>query len=203
MICTNGAQVWATPDGPPWTSWVIPLDAAIDLASLADANDWELIVTVGPLTYYRQRPGQPLGPLSPTRTLVQTNVEMVAGCPVRILAYQPEAIVGLRALCEQRFSQDCRVETFLDPGGMPSSLAIFPARADKGSALRLVLERLEIDPQQVMAIGDNLIDLPMFAVARLNIAMGNAPEIVKRQATAVAPGNEEEGVAWAIRTFLL
>jgi hydroxymethylpyrimidine pyrophosphatase-like HAD family hydrolase len=203
LICANGARVWASPDGPTWAEWLIPQEAALELACLADANDWELSVTVGELTYWRQRPGQPLGPLSATRMVVRTNAEMVVGCPVRILAGQPEAIAGLRALCEQRFNQECRAETFLDPAGQPSSLAIFPSQADKGSALRLVLERLGIDPRQVMAIGDNLIDLPMFAVARLSVAMGNAPEAVKRRATVVAPGNDEEGVAWAIRGFLL
>ena len=203
MICANGALVWGSPDGPPWSNWVIPRDVAMELACLADANDWQLAVSVDGMTYWRQRPGELVGPRSPTLTVVPTNSDMLVGDPVRILAHQPEAIAGLRALCEQRFSQVCRAEMFLDPAGLPSSLGIFPAQADKGSALLLVLERLGIDPQQALAIGDNLVDLPMFAVARLGIAMGNAPDVVKQQATAVAPGNEEEGVAWAIRTYLL
>ncbi len=31
--------------------------------------------------------------------------------------------------------------------------------------------------------------------------MGNAPDEVKRAATAVAPTDDEEGVAWALETF--
>lgn len=203
MICNNGAQVWASPDGPLWSDWVIPQEAAIELTCLADANNWELSVSVGGMTYWRRRPDEQPGPRSPTLTVVCTNTEMVVGSPVRILAHQPEAIAGLQALCEHRFRGICRAEIFLDRAGQPTSLGIFPAQAEKGSALRLVLERLQIEPDQAMAIGDNLVDLPMFTVARLGIAMGNAPDMVKRQATAVAPGNEEEGVAWAIRTYLL
>jgi hydroxymethylpyrimidine pyrophosphatase-like HAD family hydrolase len=33
--------------------------------------------------------------------------------------------------------------------------------------------------------------------------MGNAPAEVKRRATVVAPTNDEEGVAWAVKKYLL
>ncbi len=55
----------------------------------------------------------------------------------------------------------------------------------------------------VMAIGDNLNDLAMFPYARLSAAMANAPDAVKQQATVVAPSNDDEGVAWAVKTFVL
>jgi hydroxymethylpyrimidine pyrophosphatase-like HAD family hydrolase len=50
--------------------------------------------------------------------------------------------------------------------------------------------------EQVVVIGDNLNDLPMFPYAKVRVAMGNAPETVKHQASLIAPSNEEEGVAW-------
>ncbi len=60
-----------------------------------------------------------------------------------------------------------------------------------------------IAPEQVTAIGDNINDLAMLAHARDCIAMGNAPDEVKQRATAVAPANDEEGVAWALQRFVL
>ncbi|MFH1084531.1 MAG: HAD hydrolase family protein [Chloroflexota bacterium] len=63
----NGAQVWATPDGPVWAERALPRAAALAIAELADAHGWELVITVGATTYLRQRPGQALGPLAPGR----------------------------------------------------------------------------------------------------------------------------------------
>jgi len=52
-----------------------------------------------------------------------------------------------------------------------------------------------------MAIGDNVNDIPMFECAQISIAVSNATEQVKQMATIVAPSNDEEGVAWALREF--
>lgn len=54
-----------------------------------------------------------------------------------------------------------------------------------------------------MAIGDGDNDLRRLASAGCCIAMGNAREIVRQQATWTAPSNEEDGVAWAIEKFAL
>jgi hypothetical protein len=43
----------------------------------------------------------------------------------------------------------------------------------------------------------------MMRVAGTSVAMGNAPPEVQSQATAVAPSNLDDGVAWAIREFAL
>jgi hydroxymethylpyrimidine pyrophosphatase-like HAD family hydrolase len=61
-----------------------------------------------------------------------------------------------------------------------------------------VLDRLAVQREQVLVIGDNLNDLPMFPYASVRVAMGNAPEAVKQQASMIAPSNDEEGVAWVL-----
>ncbi len=38
MICTNGAQVFASPAGPIWASYTIPIEVARAIARLADRN---------------------------------------------------------------------------------------------------------------------------------------------------------------------
>jgi Cof subfamily protein (haloacid dehalogenase superfamily) len=197
IICTNGAQVWGSPDGPVWANHTIPLEAALSIARLADAYNWELSTTIGSMTYLRRRPGQMLGPFAPNKTVVATNSNAITAEPVRILVWQPEAIEGIRSLC-RKFTDECYSETYLNPDESVHSLGVFPLQADKGKGLALVLERLEIDREKVVAIGDNPNDLPMFRVARVSVAMGNAPTEVKRKATFVAPSNDDEGVAWAM-----
>ena len=80
-------------------------------------------------------------------------------------------------------------------------LGIFGLEANKGNALGLVMQRLGVSQSEVMAIGDDINDLPMFSPARIKIAMGNAQPQLKEQATAIAPSNDEEGVAWALKEF--
>lgn len=210
MICFGGAQVWSAPDGEIWASATIPRETGLAIAEYADARGWELMTTIGSVTYLKQRSGQQLGQVTPTRTILETNTAAFLANPgpphpdlVRILVFDPDAIVGLTELCQAQFSQDCRTDLFFSPEGQPESLGIFPVESDKGAALRLVLDRLCISSREVMAIGDNLVDLPMFEVAGFPVAMGNAPARVKQRAAAVAPTNEQEGVAWAIRKFVL
>jgi hypothetical protein len=201
IICTNGAQVWASPDGPVWATHSIPQEAALEIARRADRRRWELSITVGEMTYLRQRPGQALGPVGASRTVVASNSDAMVGEPVRILAWHPDAIDGIRRLCQSKLVGQCTTETYYRADGTVHSLGVFALGADKGTALDLVLDRLRLKPEDVMAIGDNFNDLPMFARARIGVAMSNAPDEVKRAATAVAPSNDEEGVAWALRVY--
>jgi Cof subfamily protein (haloacid dehalogenase superfamily) len=203
LICTNGAQVWGSPTGPVWAHHTIPLAAALAIAGQADAHGWELSTTVGEMTYWRQRPGQALGPIFPHVTVVPANTDAIVGEPLRFLAHQPQAIKSLHALCQSSFSGRCRIELFYQPDGSLHSLGIFAPQADKGTALALVLARLKIEPERVMAIGDNLNDLPMFPYASLRVAVGNGVDQLKREATVVAPSNDDEGVAWALEKYVL
>ena len=200
-ICTNGAQIYGSPDGPIWSSLTFPREIGLEIASLADDNGWEISTTIGPVTYYRQRPGQVIGPLSPSRVIVAKNSDAVVGSPVRILTTNPEAIESLQSLCQPKFSRHCYTEVYHRPDGRIYSLGVFAPGANKGDALNLVCRRLKVPRLNVMVIGDDLNDLPMFSYARISVAMANAPEQVRQKATAVTPTNDDEGVAWALREF--
>ena len=52
-------------------------------------------------------------------------------------------------------------------------------------------------------LGDNYNDVSMLRVAGLPIAMGNAETAVKQVAKFIAPSNDESGVAYAIRHYIL
>lgn len=203
IVCTNGAEVWASPCGPAWACHTIALDAALAIAHLADANGWELSTTVGETTYWRQRPGQPLGRLRPRIEIVPTNAAALHGEPVRILTWEQQAIEAVGQLCRSALAAQCHTETYYRPDGAPHSLGVFAAGIDKGVGLDVVLDRLGVDGQQTLAIGDNPNDLPMFARAGISVAMGNAPTNVKERATVVGPTNDDEGVAWALQRFVL
>lgn len=74
---------------------------------------------------------------------------------------------------------------------------------NKGTALLALGRILGIQPSQIMACGDSGNDYPMICAAGFSVAMGNAEERIKEAADFVTKTNEEDGVAWAIRRFVL
>ncbi|MFC6290387.1 Cof-type HAD-IIB family hydrolase [Levilactobacillus angrenensis] len=73
----------------------------------------------------------------------------------------------------------------------------------KATALQELAQRLHIDANDVMAIGDGPNDLPMLQAAGLGVAMGNATATVQAAADAVTDSNANDGVANAILTYAL
>ncbi len=61
---------------------------------------------------------------------------------------------------------------------------------------------LGIDLSEVMAVGDNLNDLEMLAVAGLGVAMGNGAPETRERADYVTTSVDEDGVARAIERFI-
>ena len=90
---------------------------------------------------------------------------------------------------------------FADP--FPKDLEVMAGGIDKGEGLRFLLDRLGIDPAEVMAVGDGGSDLPMLRAAGIGIAMGNSLEPVKAGADWVTGTCDENGVAQAIRKYIL
>ena len=61
-----------------------------------------------------------------------------------------------------------------------------------------MLEKLEMKPEEVVAVGDNQNDLAMIRLAGLGVCMENGDEEVKRQADRLAPACDKDGVALLI-----
>jgi len=83
------------------------------------------------------------------------------------------------------------------------NLEVMDKGVSKGSAVKLLCERLGINSDEVMAIGDNENDLSMIKFAGVGVAMGNAEDMVKEQADFITSSNDEDGVALAIEKYVL
>jgi hypothetical protein len=77
-------------------------------------------------------------------------------------------------------------------------LDITPPGYDKGTFVEAMAKRLGISTDAVATIGDMQNDLAMFRKSGISIAMGNATDDIKRQATHVTASNQDEGFAGAI-----
>lgn len=82
-------------------------------------------------------------------------------------------------------------------------IEIVPKGCSKGTGIQKICEMLDIPIGQTYAFGDSANDLPMFAVAGHSIAMGNAGEAVKQQASYVTDTLHEDGIYHALEHFEL
>lgn len=80
---------------------------------------------------------------------------------------------------------------------------IFGPKVGKGEALNYLCQHFGVSPEEVMFIGDAYNDIDIMLLVGFPVAMGNAVEEVKKFAKAVTKSNNEGGVAWAIRHFVL
>jgi Cof subfamily protein (haloacid dehalogenase superfamily) len=81
-------------------------------------------------------------------------------------------------------------------------LDITPPGQNKGTFVAAMAKRLGISLAAICTIGDMQNDLPMFKVSGMSVAMGNATDDVKAQATDVTTSNEEDGFAGAVEIIL-
>jgi Cof subfamily protein (haloacid dehalogenase superfamily) len=81
-------------------------------------------------------------------------------------------------------------------------LDVTPPGCDKGTFVAAMAQRLGISTTAIATIGDMENDLPMLRAAGLPIAMGNAPDEVKKEARHVTASNEDDGFAKAVDYIL-
>jgi Cof subfamily protein (haloacid dehalogenase superfamily) len=108
---------------------------------------------------------------------------------------------GIHAHCTTT-SRDC------DPSvsaarSQPYYLDVTHPNANKGSVVQMLSELLKIPPAEFATIGDMPNDVLMFVKSGSSIAMGQASEEVKKSATYVTAGMDEEGFAKAIEDYVL
>jgi len=69
---------------------------------------------------------------------------------------------------------------------------------DKGTGFSKIMEKFSIQSDDVIAIGDSATDIPLFKVAKTSVALGNASEKVKSEATMIVSANAGDGVLEAL-----
>jgi Cof subfamily protein (haloacid dehalogenase superfamily) len=87
-----------------------------------------------------------------------------------------------------------------------SILDLLPPGCSKGAALDCLARIRGLEPEQIMAIGDNLNDLEMLDYSGYGVVMGNASAEIRalaaRRGWQVTASNDEDGVALAIEEVL-
>ena len=74
---------------------------------------------------------------------------------------------------------------------------------DKANGFLEVMNMFSAKKEDVIAIGDSETDVPLFKLAGISVALGNAPNDVKLQATMSVEGHAGDGVIEALETIQL
>lgn len=110
----------------------------------------------------------------------------------------PELLARCEALLQQRLGNLASARR-----SQAYYLDVTPQIATKGYAVKRIASFLDIPLIQVAVIGDAANDMPMFAVAGMTIAMGNAIDDLKRIANFTTESNENDGFAVAMERYVL
>jgi len=85
----------------------------------------------------------------------------------------------------------------------PILMETLSTKASKGKALKYLSERMEIQRDEILAIGDGPNDRDMLEFAGTSIAMANCREELKKIADYITLSCEDNGVAKALEKFIL
>jgi len=204
-INCNGAVIWNPLDRRPQFHESMESSLAREVVAAARAADPGLVVDVDVLDRcHTDRIDQKLQ--AQVNRLVQPDsvgpLDAVLAAPVTRLNLiaQPERLARVIAVLQRDFWTQRRIAMF---NTHPCMIQVTAPLVDKGIALQRVARRVKASREEVMAIGDAVNDLGMLEWAGFAVAMGNGSNQVKSLANAVAPSNDENGVAWAIERWVL
>ena len=96
---------------------------------------------------------------------------------------------------EDRFGSRIFCQSMNVPTYGVEILEIFDPAVNKWEGVLHLAKRHDLRPEQIVAIGDDINDLPMIQNAGLGVAMGNARPQVKAVAKRVIGTNQEDGLA--------
>jgi len=139
-------------------------------------------------------------------------------------------IVHVKDFMQKRWREIIRISVFADEGDIPHLNSVleghmgsgirttetyFPdlnfwiyeildSRCSKSNALQYLCAEFGIEPEEVIAVGDNRNDLDMIEWAGLGVAMRNSlPEVASRADYVTSKNNDEGGVSEVINSFIL
>ena len=114
-----------------------------------------------------------------------------------------DAMLAAREAVEARFGG--RVTTFVQrsPRYLGTMCEVLRHDASKWTALLHLAALWGVESREIVAVGDDMNDIPMIAGAGLGVAMGHAPAEVRAAADLVTLDEEDDGLARLIDDVLL
>ena len=112
-----------------------------------------------------------------------------------------ESLEALNQQLSERVADRAEVHFLHSPASQSTFLEVLPGKTSKWRALEMIARDMGIEPDAVLAIGDDTNDVEMIEAAGVGVAMANAPSSVRRCADSVTEDNDADGVARALERF--
>ncbi|MBO7580819.1 MAG: HAD family phosphatase [Bacteroidaceae bacterium] len=84
----------------------------------------------------------------------------------------------------------------------PFFLEIVPEGIDKAKGLEILLDKMGVKREEVIAFGDGYNDRSMMEFAGTSVAMGNGAEEIKNAADFVTRSNNDDGIVYALEKLI-
>ena len=110
----------------------------------------------------------------------------------------PAGAPPLERFLKDRFDGQLEVHAILAPNYGVTIVEAFAAGANKFTGVRYVAQGHRIPASKIVAVGDDVNDIPLLAGAGLGVAMPHAPDSVKAAADRVA----EDGLAAFVHSLI-
>ena len=203
QITCNGVVLVDAHGGPPLAFW--PLEEAALGAALAAIHraDPQL-----PIAYYTPDAIFTDDVEGDLRRILTEHHEPEPQVVERLDASLPTAAKLLVSGAPERLARlRDAVESALKPlvqttATTPYFLEFFNPLASKGAALTLVMQRLDLRRETVLAVGDGENDLSLIEAAGMGVAMDNAAPLLRARAQHVTRSHADDGVALVIEQVL-
>lgn len=75
---------------------------------------------------------------------------------------------------------------------------VFDKDSSKATGVAALVEKLDLQPENILVFGDGLNDIELFEYAGLAVAMGGAHDEVKKRADFITKNLEEDGILYAL-----
>ena len=120
------------------------------------------------------------------------------GCIKGMFIADPSLHDEIRKRMKERFGDRISVMR-----SFPTFLEVINTGVSKGEGLKIAMKHRGLEPEEVIAFGDEENDLSMFTVAGFSAAPENARKKIRKAADLVYGSNAEEGLAvYLEKTFL-
>ncbi|KMM35799.1 Cof-type HAD-IIB family hydrolase [Guptibacillus hwajinpoensis] len=132
-------------------------------------------------------------------TLVDSFVEGVTEPVVKVLMVgEPEHLKKVEKKLQEKLGEEFSVMR-----SKPYFLEFTDKGITKGTSIEKLINECGIKREEVIAVGDSYNDQEMIEFAGLGVAMGNAPDDIKKISDYIADTNKNDGVAKVVEKFLL
>jgi Cof subfamily protein (haloacid dehalogenase superfamily) len=199
----NGALVRAVRDEKDWDASPVPIEVARRVMTRLMDNDIVMNVYYNDCLFQREETpeGREYARISGVEPIIVRKDlrEFLAGPPHKILGMtRPEVLDRIQPELEEEFNGEVYFTR-----SKPGFLEVLQSGLSKGAALERLSNRLSLGREKVMAIGDALNDVEMLQWAGIGVAVANAHPKALAAANVIAPDHREDGVAWAIKHYVL